>query len=159
MNTKIKLGILFGVIVVMSMAMGYYIGFSTNRNEYRSVVKINGTDMYESHGVLITANHIPINQIPGNYTKVYSNKGEDTAYYINKNYVSTRVINKDVYVKGLSDARVVHSYAGYFEVNVSDPEDISSGMSGEIVRDSKNGRIIGFVSELLPGHLLKCISI
>ncbi len=121
--------------------------------------KVDVTRMYTEKGVLVTASHIPLSQIPENYALGYIDKSKDIAYYIDKNYIGRKVPLTAVTIFGLTGAEITESQEGSFTVKVKDQLDISSGMSGECVKDRTTGAVLGFVSELLPGGNIKCISI
>lgn len=128
---------MLAVILLFYLNKDYY----TNRDE----IKL-------ENNVLITADHLE--NVEG-YTKIYSDKEKDIAYYIRDAPVYSKIEAQKVIIKGLEDCKIIDSYEGGFIVETDKQFLISSGMSGERVL-TVNGQEIGFVSSLQEDGKIDC---
>ena len=106
--------------------------------------------------LIISAAHLE--KIDG-YTKIYTDKDRDVSYYVkDKKDLSVLPVGMKVQAEYLKECTVTNSGPGWFIFSVNNPENITSGMSGNRVKDS-SGEDIGFISELVNNKEVKCYTL
>lgn len=110
----------------------------------------------ESNGqeFLISAEHLE--QIEG-YNKIYSATDRDVALYVSNSNLTSYPIGTKVTCEYLRDTKIVKTGNGWFEISMSNPENVTTGMSGNRVYYKNNS--IGFISKLTEDNTLLCYTL